>query len=152
MGPPSPPADVQDPCEPASADLDRNGLAVLDRATCLRLLASETFGRVAVTMGALPVVIPVNYRVVDDRVVFRTTEGTKLAAATERAVVAFEVDRIDPLDHTGWSVLVTGTAEVVTDPAELARCRAAGVPRWAKAADDRFVAITTELLTGRAIR
>lgn len=131
--------------------LDRNGLAVLDREACLRHLAEATFGRIAVTMGALPVVLPVNYRFVDGRIVLRTTVGTKLEAATAGAVVAFEIDEVDPMDHRGWSVLVTGTARLVEDDGELARYRAAGVPRWAPHGADRYVAIEPEIVSGRAL-
>ena len=130
---------------------DRNGLRILDRDDCLHHLGTATFGRIALTMAALPVVLPVSYRLVDGRVVIRTSAGAKLAAAMAGTVVAFEIDHMDPLDHTGWSVLVTGTARVVDDPDDLARCELAGVPRWAPQGDDRYVAIDAELLSGRAL-
>ncbi|HEX4905274.1 MAG TPA: pyridoxamine 5'-phosphate oxidase family protein, partial [Acidimicrobiales bacterium] len=66
-------------------EIDRNGLEVLDRDECLRLLAQATLGRVGVTIGALPCVVPVNYRIVGDEVVIRTGAGTKLDAATKNA-------------------------------------------------------------------
>ena len=75
----------------------------------------------AITVGALPAVLPINFRLVDDRIVFRTSGGAKLDAATRNAVVAFEVDDMEPLSHTGWSVMVTGMAREVTDPAEARR-------------------------------
>ena len=99
-------------------DVDRNGLEVLDRDECLRLLDSATLGRVAVTSAAVPTVLPVNFRLAGDRIVFRTGKGTKLAAATRNAVVAFEVDDIDPVQHTEWSVVVTGVACPIVDPSE----------------------------------
>ncbi len=84
---------------------------------CLRLLASATIGRVGISIGALPVVLPVNFRLVDDRIVFCTGIGTKLDAATANSVVAFEVDDFEPVSHTGWSVVVTGIAHEVVDHA-----------------------------------
>ncbi len=73
-------------------EIDRNGLEVLNREECLRLLRHATLGRVAITSGALPQVLPVNFRLFGDRIVFRTGLGTKLDAATSNNVVAFEVD------------------------------------------------------------
>jgi nitroimidazol reductase NimA-like FMN-containing flavoprotein (pyridoxamine 5'-phosphate oxidase superfamily) len=131
--------------------LDRNGLEVLDRVECLRLLATASLGRVGICSGALPVVLPVTFRLVDDRIVFRTAPGTKLDAATRNAVVAFEVDSIEPFSHSGWSVCVTGVASAVTDPAEVDQLAAAHVPWWAPTDDGHFVAISTQMISGRLL-
>jgi uncharacterized protein len=132
--------------------LDQNGLEVLDRDECLRLLGGATIGRVGVSSGALPRVLPVNFRLDGERVLIRTGRGTKLDAATANAVVAFEVDEIDPVDQTGWSVLITGVAREVTDPDDLAAVRAQPLARWAPhGPDDRIMAISTELVDGRRI-
>lgn len=133
------------------ARVDRNGLLVLDAAESLRLLAPTTFGRIAVTIGALPVIIPVNFRLVDDRIVFRTNPGSKLDAATSGAVVCFEVDHVDPVSHAGWSVIVTGIASEVTDPDDLARIAEANVPRWANGGGDRVVQIPISMISGRVL-
>src|SRR5262245_44947457 len=121
-------------------EIDRNGLEVLARAECLRLLAGARLGRVGISSGALPQVLPVNFRLVGDQVVFRTGIGTKLDAATRNAVVAFEVDSMDALAHEGWSVVVTGIAREVTDPVELETMEASRIPRWAPGSDGRVVA------------
>lgn len=131
--------------------VDRNGLEVLDREECLRLLDGATLGRVAVTSAALPSVLPVNYRLSGDRIVFRTGEGTKLAAATRNAVVAFEVDDFDPVQHTGWSVVVTGVARPVVDPVDLAALQDMGIARWASGPDGHVVEVSLELVSGRRI-
>lgn len=131
--------------------LDRNGLEVLDADTSLELLRGGTLGRVAVTIDALPSILPVNYRLIDGEVVFRTGVGSKLDAATANAVVAFEVDEIDPLTHTGWSVVVTGVAREVVAPDRLAELDATTIPRWAPAGATRVVAIHPQLVTGRRI-
>jgi uncharacterized protein len=130
---------------------DRNGLQVLDRAECLHLLAGQAFGRVAITSGALPAILPVNYRLVDERVVFSTGPGAKLVAATDHAVIAFEVDDFDAITHTGWSVLVTGVAVRVADRAVEARPWAAGVPRWLARDGARLVTLGTERISGRRL-
>ena len=132
-------------------EIDRNGLEVLDRRESLRLLATATVGRISVTSGALPTVLPVSFRVIDGRIVFRTAHGTKLDAATLNAVVAFEADRIDTGAHTGWSVVVVGVAQAVRDD-EVDGHELALVERWTPATRDRLVAISTEMVTGRRLR
>lgn len=132
-------------------EVDRNGLEVLDRGECLRLLGTATLGRVGISFGALPNILPVNFRLVGDEIAFRTTVGTKLDAAACNAVVAFEVDDLDPMYHTGWSVVVLGLAREVTDDAERRRFEAAHIPRWAPVDAQRVVAISTEMISGRRI-
>lgn len=132
-------------------EVDRNGLEVLDRAECLRLLASTTIGRLGITSGALPTVLPVNFRLIDEKVLFRTSSGSKLEAATSNAVVAFEVDDMDPMWHSGWSVVVTGVAREVTDAEELRALAGANIPRWTPSPTDRVVEVSTEMVTGRRI-
>ena len=77
----------------------------LSREECLRLLASQTFGRLAVTMET-PVIRPINYAF-DERsqsVVFRTAAGSKFHALLLQANAAFEIDGVDAGSRTGWSV------------------------------------------------
>ncbi|MEK6439071.1 pyridoxamine 5'-phosphate oxidase family protein [Pseudonocardia sp. T1-2H] len=93
----------------------RSRLAELDRAQCLDLLRGSVIGRVVFTDSALPAAQPVAYLLDGEEVVFRTGEGTKLAAATCSAVIAFEVDEVDLGIRTGWSVLGIGRAYEVTD-------------------------------------
>ena len=130
--------------------VDRHGLEVLERSECLQLLARASLGRIGITSGALPTVLPVNFRLVDDQILFRTARGTKLDAATENAVVAFEVDDMDPLAHTGWSVVVTGVAREL-QAAERDALRSVPLARWAPDTDGRVVAISTDLVSGRRI-
>jgi nitroimidazol reductase NimA-like FMN-containing flavoprotein (pyridoxamine 5'-phosphate oxidase superfamily) len=132
-------------------EVDRNGLEVLSRDACLRLLATATLGRVGVSSGALPSVLPVNFRFDGRQILIRTGTGTKLDAAVDNAVVAFEVDEIDSVAHTGWSVLVTGMARELTDPGQLAAAQTPPLARWAPRDDHRVIAISTELVSGRRI-
>lgn len=126
--------------------LDRNGLHVLNPAECLRLLASSEVGRVGTTAGALPVVLPVRYRLVGDDIVFRTRSGTLLDAGAQGTVVAFEVDHFDVPANCGWSVVVTGVAR------RMNRLEVPGVeqlPGWAAKGEDCVVVISTEMVSGR---
>ena len=132
-------------------ELDRNGLEVLDRDECLHWLESSTLGRIGVQSGALPSVLPVNFALCNNEIVIRTGDGTKLQAATRNAVVAFEVDDIDSIYHTGWSVTITGVAREVTDPDEIEVMRSLPLAHWAPSEADRYVAISTELVSGRRI-
>jgi nitroimidazol reductase NimA-like FMN-containing flavoprotein (pyridoxamine 5'-phosphate oxidase superfamily) len=129
---------------------DRNGLEVLDRDAALRLLATATLGRVGVSSSALPTILPVNFWFDGGQIFLRTGIGTKLHAAIAGAVVAFEVDDFDPMYHSGWSVVVTGAAREVTDPAELAGLRHVPLPHWAPV-DGHVVAIDPAIVSGRRI-
>jgi nitroimidazol reductase NimA-like FMN-containing flavoprotein (pyridoxamine 5'-phosphate oxidase superfamily) len=132
-------------------EVDRNGLEVLDRDECLRLLAVATIGRIGFTSGALPRVLPVNFRLDGERILVRTGRGSKLDAALQNAVVAFEVDDFDPIYHSGWSVAVTGVAAEVRDLFELDGARREPVARWASGRDEAMIAISTEIVSGRRI-
>ena len=123
----------------------------LPRHESLALLGSASLGRVAVSVDALPVVLPVFIAMVDDHIVFRTVPGTKLSAAVQGAIVAVEVDRLDERTGEGWSVLVRGIAHEVTDPdvADAARDRL-GTP-WLDGAAERLVEVSTDLVTGRLL-
>jgi hypothetical protein len=133
-------------------ELDRNGLEVLDDDQCLALLAGATLGRVAITSGALPVILPVNFLLVDRTIVFRSGRGTKLDAATRGAVVAFEVDDFDPFAHTGWSVNAIGIARDFGAVQHQLSFDPTVIPRWAPRTDERVVAMRADLLSGRRIR
>jgi hypothetical protein len=135
----------------SSHDVDRNGLVMLERDECLRRLGSATLGRLGLTSGALPAVLPVNFWFDGEQILIRTSAGTKLEAATRDSVVAFEIDEIDPVSHTGWSVMVQGMARHVTDPAELERIRDLPLARWAPGGGGHIVAIRPEIVSGREI-
>ena len=132
-------------------EVDRNGLEVLDRVECLRLLALATLGRIGFTSGALPTVLPINFYLDRDRILVRTGRGSKLDAALQNAVVAFEADDFDPISHSGWSVAVTGVATEVSDPTELDETHQMPIARWAPAGDEAVLAISTDLVSGRRI-
>ncbi|MFE1783946.1 pyridoxamine 5'-phosphate oxidase family protein [Streptomyces sp. NPDC059506] len=120
------------------------------RQECLRLLASVSIGRVVCTLDALPAVVPVTFQLDEDRgVLLCTSARSRLVRATDGHVVAFQADRFDEPEGTGWSVTVTGRASVVTDPEESARLRATGSHPWVPAAEQVFVRIAPELVSGR---
>jgi uncharacterized protein len=130
---------------------DRDDLEVLSRAECLRLLATVPIGRLGVSIGALPVILPIRFALLDDAIVVRSARGTKLDTAIAGAVVAFEADHVDHVEHHGWSVLAQGIAEVLTDAAELATAHTLDLRSWTPTHDDRYVRIGTEIMSGRRL-
>jgi CBS domain-containing protein/nitroimidazol reductase NimA-like FMN-containing flavoprotein (pyridoxamine 5'-phosphate oxidase superfamily) len=131
--------------------MDDDGLELLSEQQCRLLLSQGSVGRVAVAVGAIALVFPVNYLMSGDDILFWTAEGTKLRAAVANRVVTFEVDQFDPVTETGWSVLVVGPARERAEPAVLAGAMAAGLRSWAPGDRNHLVAITAETLTGRRI-
>ncbi len=130
-------------------EIDRNGLEVLEREECLRLLASFNFGRIAIHADALPTILPVNYISSDRGIVIRTGDGHKLQQATNHAVVAFEVDAIDPIYHTGWSVVVTGMARHLESGDDIEWAKGLALPHWTRGGNDQLICISTEIVSGR---
>ncbi|MEU7085253.1 pyridoxamine 5'-phosphate oxidase family protein [Streptomyces achromogenes] len=124
----------------------------LGRHACLRLLGRVPVGRIVYTRQALPAVLPVNFRLdADSSVVLRTSAGSDLVRAVEGAVVAFEADEFDAAARSGWSVVVTGRAALVTDPGERARLARCGPDSWMPLRDGVFVRIAPDLVTGRRL-
>jgi len=126
----------------------------LSREECLKLLAANSFGRLAVNAGVgPPIVRPVNYAF--DRpsqsVVFRTAPGSKLHALLRSTDAAFEIDGVDERTRTGWSVIIRGTTEEVTQASELRRLDALGLDAWAPGEKPHWVQIRAWTVSGRQI-
>ena len=127
------------------------GLELLEEHEAFALLARGGVGRVGVTIGALPAIFPVNYLVIDGAIVFRTSPGSKLSAATDRAVLAFEVDDFDEHDRSGWSVLAVGRAEVVHDPDLMSEVIEAGLEPFADGVRTAIVRLEPTFISGRRL-
>jgi len=126
-----------------------SGAQQLDAAEAIRLLASVEFGRVVFTVNALPAIRPVNHLLDEDRIIIRTRLTSAISSLSRSAdgiVVAYEADSLDPQTRTGWSVVITGRAHTVTDPAEVARYEQLLHP-WVNHATT-VVAIEPEFITG----
>ncbi|MFF2518065.1 pyridoxamine 5'-phosphate oxidase family protein [Streptomyces sp. NPDC058086] len=118
---------------------------------CRARLSTHGLGRVAVSTPGGPAVVPVNYEVVDDAIVFRTAPNSAPAAAVGTDV-AFEVDHVDEAMSQGWSVLAVGPARAVTEPEAVRRLadHAHSKP-WAGGERELWVSIRPTQLTGRRI-
>jgi nitroimidazol reductase NimA-like FMN-containing flavoprotein (pyridoxamine 5'-phosphate oxidase superfamily) len=125
--------------EPHALTPTDNVIDPLSEAECRRLLAQHTLGRVGITSGGLPLILPVHYVYDDGAIVFRTGPGTKLRAAANGDVLAFEVDTYDAGSGRGWSVMVLGRATVFTT---------GQTPSGEHA---NYVRLFCELVTGRVI-
>jgi nitroimidazol reductase NimA-like FMN-containing flavoprotein (pyridoxamine 5'-phosphate oxidase superfamily) len=119
---------------------------------CRTLLSTHGVGRVAVSASdGRPAIVPVNYEIIDDAIVFRTAPGSVTAAAAHKEV-AFEVDHVDDALSQGWSVLAVGPASVVTDADTVRRLtQHAHTTPWAGGKREMWVAIRPTSLTGRRI-
>jgi nitroimidazol reductase NimA-like FMN-containing flavoprotein (pyridoxamine 5'-phosphate oxidase superfamily) len=125
----------------------------LDVRECRELLAGGEVGRVAMCTPSGPRILLVNYVVDGASVVFRTAPYGVLGQHAWRAPVAFEVDEVDRESRVGWSVVATGHADLVEDPAEIALIRAFRDPQpWAEGSRLLYVRLEWDTLTGRRVR
>jgi nitroimidazol reductase NimA-like FMN-containing flavoprotein (pyridoxamine 5'-phosphate oxidase superfamily) len=93
---------------------DQRTVAHLELDECRQLLATESLGRIALSVQALPAVVPVFFHLSGNRVVF-PVETDALYAALSDNIVAFEVDHIDVGTHEGWAVVAVGRSGPVFD-------------------------------------
>ena len=122
----------------------------LTRAQCIDRLRSSRIGRVAVTSRVLPAIVPVNYTVVGNALLFRTRPDGMLAKACDNTIVAFEADELGPEGGAGWSVLVVGAAELLHGGAAV-RAAERGLVSAAGEGRSQFVSITMTKVTGRLL-
>lgn len=124
----------------------------IPREECLRLLGATAIGRVGGTFDGRPFVLPVNYAVDGDHVVFKTAPGTKLSG-TAFARVAFEIDGFDPATRSGWSVVVQGVASDISDMIDAGSMslRSIDLQPWSPGEKSHWVAIQPESITGRRV-
>lgn len=124
----------------------------LSYSKCHELLSGGIVGRVGFCTAEGPRIFPVNYSVVEESVVFRTTPYGAIAAADWSKQLAFEVDHLDYADHKGWSVLAVGPGERVDDPAEISAIQRNWDPRpWASGSRPLYVRLRWKELTGRRL-
>lgn len=126
--------------------------AELSYSKCRELLAGGVFGRIAVCTPAGPRILPVNYSVVSEAVVFRTSEDGVVANHGTDAPIAFEVDHVEYADHKGWSVVATGVGRRIDDADELSHIQRTWDPRpWAGGHRPLYVRLAWDDLSGRRL-
>lgn len=140
---------ASDPLGDPVAD-DRDAV-VLNRFECDKYLRSTHVGRLGFLTDGWPAILPVNYVMDGDTIVLRTDSGSKFDALRHGAEVAFEIDAIEPLYRSGWSVLVYGNATEIVDPDELAHVQALGLRAWHRGRKPFWIRIAPVLVTGRKL-
>jgi nitroimidazol reductase NimA-like FMN-containing flavoprotein (pyridoxamine 5'-phosphate oxidase superfamily) len=145
---------------PAGQELadTRAFLESMDEAECLRLISPGGIGRLAYTGRYGLTVFPVNYKLHNGSILFRTSQNSptdedlRTGIAHAEYEVAFEIDDIDPVTQVGWSVLIQGSAHHMASEAEQAEVRESGVEPWAGGPREHGIRITPIRVTGRSLR
>ena len=128
----------------------RGVLQELSHQECLELLAEKVVGRIAYVNDDGPVVLPVNYVLDQGTVLFRTSAAGRMAGHLRNGTVAFQVDDVDEVTESGWSVLLRGVASFEQPTGT----RPANHPRpspWVQGSRNLTVRITPHVLTGRRL-
>lgn len=126
---------------------EQGPIAVLGDKEAWQLLGGVALGRLVTTFGGQLEIFPVNFAVQDGTVLFRTAEGTKLFTTVMNDQVLFEAD-----DHTtveGWSVIIRGTARVLTTADEIRQADQAGLMPWVPTVKLRYVRVTPTEISAR---
>lgn len=111
------------------------------------LLEGTKHGRLVVSVAGEPDIFPVNYVTADRKIYLRTAPGNKLAQLTINSKVLFETDGI--LSDQAWSVVLRGSARVLTTSAELEAVEALGLKTWVPTLKDFYVEIAPASISGR---
>jgi len=124
-------------------------LEQLTRTQALELLSSVPIGRLVFTHQALPAIRPVNHLVEGESVIVRATSGAAITSAAGRTgvVVAYEADDIDAVAQLGWSVIIVGTARLLTGEIAAEHYRSRLTP-WLSDALDDVITISADVVTG----
>jgi nitroimidazol reductase NimA-like FMN-containing flavoprotein (pyridoxamine 5'-phosphate oxidase superfamily) len=125
----------------------------LSQDECFALLATQEIGRIGINAEHYPLIFPVNYALDHGVIVIRSGAGTKLTQASH-ANVTFEVDEIDRRQRSGWSVLVRGLAEEVTDhhrDALVERTKTTAKEPWAPGEHGHYLRLIPHAVSGRRL-
>jgi hypothetical protein len=124
----------------------------LDPAACLALIQRVQVGRVAwAEEDGVVTVLPVNFVLDGDELVFATAQGAKPDAVRAGRPLTFEADDLEPALRTAWSVLVVGVGDIVTDPGEVERLQALPLTSWIRSPEPTLVRLAPRQITGRRI-
>lgn len=115
---------------------------------CWALLRSAPVGRLAAQVGAHVEIFPITFIVVGGTIVFRTGEGTKVAAMTVNPEVAFEADGYDENTHEAWSVVARARAGDIAD-ADVPDALDGSLVPWHAGPKHRLVQLAPSRLSGR---
>jgi len=126
---------------------DEDAVRVLTHEECWELLREAEFGRMAFRMSDEIHLVPVNYAVDGETVLFRTAEGDKLLGVVMHPEVVFEIDDWD--DHSAHSVVLRGVARRLEEDEEH-RADDVGLRPWLGTLKYNVVEIQPTAISGRA--
>lgn len=126
---------------------DGNPVLELDDEQSWKLLEATRHGRLVVSVAGEPDIFPVNYLTSDRKIYLRTAPGNKLAQLTINSSVLLETDGV--LTDEAWSVVLRGTARVLTNSTELAAVEELGLKSWVPTLKDFYVEIVPKSVSGR---
>ena len=127
--------------------VEQGPVKVLGHEEAWDLISSVSLGRLVTSVSNQLEIFPVNFVTQNGTLLFRTAEGTKLFSTVMNDRVLFEAD-----DHTvgeGWSVIVRGTARILTTAEELHDADRAQLMPWVATEKLRYVRITPDEVSGR---
>lgn len=127
--------------------IDIEPVTVLSADESWQLISAMALGRLVTVVADRPEIFPVNFVIQRHTVLFRTAEGTKLFTAAANDRVLFEADEHNVAD--AWSVIIRGTARVLTAAEEIHEAERAGLYPWVATEKLRFVRITPTEISGR---
>ena len=122
-----------------------------------QLISPGGVGRIGYSGRFCPTILPVNFKVQDQALYFRTARHSTMEEDLHTGIahadykVAFQVDHFDEMAHTGWSVLVQGDVHPMESDEERAAASASGVETWVGGERDLFLRITPTRITGHRI-
>ena len=122
---------------------------VLAEQECWELLRTHELGRLGFHLLEQVHVVPINYAVDDDTLLFRTAEGSKLLGVVMHGDVVFEIDEFD--ERHAWSVIVRGTARLL-DEASAHRADNLPLRPWVDDPKYDVVEIVPTEISGRRFR
>ncbi|GAA3632004.1 pyridoxamine 5'-phosphate oxidase family protein [Microlunatus ginsengisoli] len=126
-------------------------LVEMTRDESLQALQSKSVGRLAYSTDDGPRIIPINYILTEDGIIFRTVPDGEVARFALDSTCAFEIDEIDEFFEAGWSVLAVGVAQLLTE-ADFQRLRYGKIPEpWADGPRILFVKLPLMRLSGRQL-
>lgn len=121
-------------------------VGVLTAYDCWSLLEDEDVARIAWATDEGVAIVPVNYHVFDGALWFRAKPSSAVARQCADSAVAVEIDHVDREAGTAWSVVVTGTAEIVGDPIPP---EVASMELWAPGSRTFVIRVHPASVTGR---
>ena len=84
----------------------------LSEQECWELLATVSVGRLALSVRALPVIMPVQYYLDGRRLAMCLGHHALPERALDKTIIAFAADSIDPVTRSGWSIHVQGRSVI----------------------------------------